>query len=124
MSLRDVVISVPVCFTKAELLIIKKAAEIAKLNLLQMSVVRVGFDRSLGGLEVTMRLRDLLVEKFRQHYKSQKDITTSESSMAKLFKEAERLKQVLSANLDYCAQVKSVHEDIDMRMHVTRDEFN
>ncbi|PIO73829.1 hypothetical protein TELCIR_04183 [Teladorsagia circumcincta] len=40
---------------------------------------------------------------------SQKDITTSERSMAKLFKEAERLKQVLSANLDYYAQVESVH---------------
>ncbi|KAK6055482.1 hypothetical protein COOONC_07015, partial [Cooperia oncophora] len=36
MSLRDVVISVPVFFTQAERLIIEKAAEIAKLNLLQL----------------------------------------------------------------------------------------
>nr|CDJ82716.1 Heat shock protein 70 domain containing protein [Haemonchus contortus] len=180
MSLRDVVISVPVFFTQAERLVIEKAAEIAKLNLLQlindgtaaglnygvfrrkevtekpqrlliydmgaaktvatlveyklgtekygkepkMSVLGVGFDRYLGGLEMTMRLRDLLVEKFRQHYKSAEDITTSQRAMAKLFKEAERLKQVLSANVDYYAQVESVHEDIDMRVHVTREEFN
>uniref|UniRef100_A0A0N4WET8 Hypoxia up-regulated 1 n=1 Tax=Haemonchus placei TaxID=6290 RepID=A0A0N4WET8_HAEPC len=188
MSLRDVVISVPVFFTQAERLVIEKAAEIAKLNLLQlindgtaaglnygvfrrkevtekpqrlliydmgaaktvatlveyklgkekygkepkvqqshssiMSVLGVGFDRYLGGLEMTMRLRDLLVEKFRLHYKSAEDITTSQRAMAKLFKEAERLKQVLSANVDYYAQVESVHEDIDMRVHVTREEFN
>ncbi|PIO71054.1 hypothetical protein TELCIR_07058 [Teladorsagia circumcincta] len=178
-SLRDV-ISVPVFFTQAERLTIEKAAEIAKLNLLQlisggtaaglnygvfrrkevigtpqrllihdmgagktvatlveyklakdkygkepkMSDLGVGIDRSLGGLEMTTRLRDLLVEKFKQHYKSQEDITTSERSMAILFKEAERLKQVLSANLNYCAQVGSVHEDMDMRVHVTSDEFN
>ncbi|PIO62711.1 hypothetical protein TELCIR_15717 [Teladorsagia circumcincta] len=61
---------------------------------------------------------------YRTALQSQKDITTSERSMAKLFKEAERLKQVLSANLDYYARVESVHENIDMRVHVTRDEFN
>ncbi|PIO67195.1 hypothetical protein TELCIR_11069, partial [Teladorsagia circumcincta] len=58
-----------------------------------------------------------------QHYKSQKDITTSERSMAKLFKEPERLKQVLSANLEYFAQVGSVYED----RHAcapNSDEFN
>ncbi|VDO20474.1 unnamed protein product [Heligmosomoides polygyrus] len=180
MSLRDVVISVPVFFTQAERLIIEKAAEIAGMNLLQlinggtaaglnygmfrrkevtdkpqrmliydmgagktvatlveyklvkgkyekeptMTVLGVGFDRYLGGLEMTLRLRELLVEKFRQHYKSKADITTSERGMAKLLKEAERLKQVLSANVDYFAQVESVHEDIDMRVQVTREEFN
>ncbi|KAJ1346061.1 hypothetical protein KIN20_000742 [Parelaphostrongylus tenuis] len=180
MAIRDVVISIPVFFTQAERLAIEKAAEISKLNLLQlindgtaaglnygmfrrkeitdkpqrlliydmgsaktvativeyklekakhgkepkMSVLGVGFDRRLGGLEMTLRLRDLLVKKFNENYKSQKDITTSERAMAKLFKEAERLKQVLSANLDYFAQIESVHEDIDMRVQVTRDEFN
>lgn len=59
-----------------------------------MTVLGVGFDRYLGGLEMTLRLRELLVEKFRQHYKSKADITTSERGMAKLLKEAERLKQV------------------------------
>lgn len=31
---------------------------------------------------------------------------------------------MLSANVDYFAQVESVHEDIDMRVQVTREEFN
>ncbi|KAK6034502.1 hypothetical protein COOONC_27991 [Cooperia oncophora] len=90
----------------------------------KMTVLGVGFDRFLGGLEMTMRLRDLLVQKFRENYKSKEDITASQRAMAKLFKEAERLKQVLSANADYYAQVESVHEDIDMRVQVTREEFN
>ncbi|EPB79014.1 DnaK family protein [Ancylostoma ceylanicum] len=180
MSIRDVVISVPAYFTQAERLVIEKAAEIAKLNLLQLlndgtaaalnygvfrrkeitekpqrlliydmgaaktiatlveyklgkakygkepklTVLGIGFDRTLGGLEMTLRLRDLLVTKFNEHYKTKKQITTSEKAMAKLFKEAERLKQVLSANMDHYAQVESVHEDVDMRVHVTREEFN
>ncbi|KIH48523.1 hypothetical protein ANCDUO_21407, partial [Ancylostoma duodenale] len=149
MSIRDVVISLPAYFTQAERLVIEKAAEIAKLNLLQLlndgtaaalnygvfrrkeitekpqrlliydmgaaktiatlveyklakakygkepkvTVLGVGFDRTLGGLEMTLRLRDLLVTKFNEHYKTKKQITTSEKAMAKLFKEAERLKQ-------------------------------
>ncbi|KHJ92129.1 hypothetical protein OESDEN_07990 [Oesophagostomum dentatum] len=90
----------------------------------RMTVLGVGYDRTLGGLEMTLRLRDLLVEKFKEHYKTQKDITSNERAMAKMFKEAERLKQVLSANVDHYAQIESVHEDIDMRLYVTREEFN
>ncbi|KAE9417559.1 hypothetical protein Angca_008280, partial [Angiostrongylus cantonensis] len=90
----------------------------------KMSVLGVGFDRRLGGLEMTMRLRDHLVKKFIENYNPQKDITTNERAMAKLFKEAERLKQVLSANLDHFAQIESLHEEIDMRVQVTREEFN
>ncbi|CAJ0607927.1 unnamed protein product [Cylicocyclus nassatus] len=179
-SIRDVVISVPAFFTQPERMVITKAAEIAKLNVLQLindgtaaaldygvfrqkeitekpqrlmiydmgasktvatlveyrlakakngkepklTVLGVGFDRTLGGLEMTLRLRDLLVKMFKAHYKTQKDITTNERAMAKMLKEAERLKQVLSANPEHYAQVESIHEDIDMKLHVTRDEFN
>ncbi|CAJ0925793.1 unnamed protein product, partial [Mesorhabditis belari] len=42
----------------------------------------------------------------------------------KCTKRAERVKQVLSANLDHFAQIESVHEDIDMRLRVTREELN
>ncbi|VDN32799.1 unnamed protein product [Cylicostephanus goldi] len=61
----------------------------------KVTVLGVGFDRTLGGLEMTLRLRDLLVKMFKAHYKTQKDITTNERAMAKMLKEAERLKQRL-----------------------------
>lgn len=35
----------------------------------KMTVLGVGYDRTLGGLEITLRLQNLLVEKFRQNYK-------------------------------------------------------
>ncbi|CAJ0585594.1 unnamed protein product, partial [Mesorhabditis spiculigera] len=89
-----------------------------------MTVLGVGFDRTLGGEVVTLRLRELLIKKFRENYKTKEDVTTNQKALAKIYKEAERVKQVLSANADHYAQIESVHEDVDMRVKVTRDELN
>ena len=43
---------------------------------------------------MTIKLRELLIEKFRAAYKTEKDVTTSAKAMAKFYKEAERVKQV------------------------------
>ena len=43
--------------------------------------------------------------------------------MAKLFKEAGRVKNVLSANNQIFAQIENVMDDIDFKMEVTRDQF-
>uniref|UniRef100_A0A915BBA6 Hypoxia up-regulated protein 1 n=2 Tax=Parascaris univalens TaxID=6257 RepID=A0A915BBA6_PARUN len=88
-----------------------------------MRTIGYGFDRTLGGLEITLRLRDHLVEEFRRHVKTQQDIAENPRSMAKMLKEAERLKQVLSANADHFAQVENVHEDHDFKVRVTRAEL-
>ncbi|VDK42593.1 unnamed protein product [Anisakis simplex] len=82
-----------------------------------------GFDRTLGGLEITLRLRDHLVQEFRKTIKTKKDIATNQRAMAKMLKEAERLKQVLSANADHFAQVESIHEDHDFKVRVTRAQL-
>ncbi|CAI4226902.1 unnamed protein product [Auanema sp. JU1783] len=89
----------------------------------KLSVLGVGYDRNLGGLEMTLRLQEHLVKRFRENYKTDKDITTNDRAMGKMLKESERLKQVLSANADHFAQIESVHEDIDMKIRVSRDEF-
>jgi hypoxia up-regulated 1 len=54
----------------------------------------IGYDRTLGGLDITLALRDHLLVEFRKQHKTQKDITENPRAMAKLFKEAERVKQV------------------------------
>lgn len=65
------------------------------------------YDRTLGGLEITFRLRDHLAKSFSQQHKNVKtDIHTSPRAMMKLLKEAERVKKVLSANPDHMAQVR------------------
>ncbi len=43
--------------------------------------------------------------------------------MGKLFKEAERVKLVLSANTQCFAQVENVMEDIDFKLAVTREKL-
>ena len=43
--------------------------------------------------------------------------------MSKLFKEAGRLKKVLSANSEHKAQVENVMNDIDLKAMVSREEF-
>lgn len=89
----------------------------------QLVVKGVGFDPALGGLEMDMRLRDHLVKAFKAKHKCKNDITKNPRAMAKLLKEARRVRQVLSANTDHRAQVENLFEEHDFAVHVTRAEL-
>lgn len=89
----------------------------------QLSVIGVGYDRTLGGLEMQLRLRDYLGKKFNELKKTPNDVFKNPRALAKLFKEAGRLKNVLSANADHYAQVEGLLDDIDFKLQVTREEF-
>ena len=52
-----------------------------------------------------MRLRDHLAKYFSEHKKTKTDLYTNYRAMAKLLKEAKRVKKVLSANVEHVAQV-------------------
>lgn len=52
-----------------------------------------------------LRLRDHLAKLFNEQKKTKKDVRENHRAMAKLLKEAQRLKTVLSANVDFMAQV-------------------
>lgn len=54
-----------------------------------------------------LRLRDHLAKLFNEQKKSKKDVRENHRAMAKLLKEAQRLKTVLSANVDFMAQVSA-----------------
>uniref|UniRef100_A0A1I7US88 Hypoxia up-regulated protein 1 n=1 Tax=Caenorhabditis tropicalis TaxID=1561998 RepID=A0A1I7US88_9PELO len=88
-----------------------------------LRTVGVGYDKTLGGLEITNRLRDHLEKVFRDTVSTSKDISTNGRAIGKLHKEAERVKQVLSANKDTYAQVESLFEEQNFRAKVTRDEL-
>ncbi|CAD6193340.1 unnamed protein product [Caenorhabditis auriculariae] len=88
-----------------------------------VKTIGVGFDKTLGGLEITTRLRGHLEKVFRNTVKTTTDINTNARSMGKLHKEAERVKQVLSANKDTYAQVEGLHEEHNFRAKVTREEL-
>ncbi|XP_034671485.1 hypoxia up-regulated protein 1 [Drosophila subobscura] len=88
-----------------------------------VQVLGVGFDRTLGGLEIQLRLRDYLAKEFNALKKTKTDVTTSPRALAKLFKEAGRLKNVLSANNDHYAQIENLLEDIDFKLPVSREKL-
>jgi hypoxia up-regulated 1 len=99
----------------------------------------VGYDRLAGGTELDRRLREILVEEFENKHGVR--IRDDPKAMMKLWKEAERLKSILSANSEASARVslsllfsdsmslidlpkvESVHNDIDFSMKVTRQAF-
>jgi hypoxia up-regulated 1 len=87
-----------------------------------ITVGGVGYDRLAGGTELDRRLREILVEEFeRKHHGAR--VRDDPKAMMKLWKEAERLKGILSANTEASARVESVHDDIDFGMKVTRQAF-
>uniref|UniRef100_A0A8V5HC86 Hypoxia up-regulated protein 1 n=1 Tax=Melopsittacus undulatus TaxID=13146 RepID=A0A8V5HC86_MELUD len=88
----------------------------------QLQIQGIGFDRTLGGLEMELRLRDYLAKLFNDQHLS-KDVRKNPRAMAKLLKEANRLKTVLSANVDHMAQIEGLLDDIDFKAKVSRQEF-
>lgn len=88
-----------------------------------VQVLGVGYDRTLGGLEMQLRLRDHLAKVFNGLKKTKTDVFTNPRAMAKLFKEAGRVKNVLSANTEIYAQIEGLLDEKDFRHLVTRDEF-
>lgn len=89
----------------------------------QLSIIGVGFDRTLGGLDIQLRLRDFLAEKFNQVKKTKKNVFENARAMAKLFKEAGRVKNVLSANAEHYAQIEGLLDEEDFKVLVTREDL-
>uniref|UniRef100_A0AC11BMZ3 Hypoxia up-regulated 1 n=1 Tax=Ovis aries TaxID=9940 RepID=A0AC11BMZ3_SHEEP len=91
----------------------------------QLQIRGVGFDRTLGGLEMELRLREHLAGLFNEQRKGQRanDVRENPRAMAKLLREANRLKTVLSANADHVAQIEGLMDDVDFKAKVTRAEF-
>lgn len=89
----------------------------------QATIIGVGYDRTLGGLEMQLRLQKHLAQKFNEMKKTKNDVFKNPRAMAKLFKEAGRVKNVLSANADHFAQIEGLLDEQDFKQLVTRDEF-
>merc|ERR1719410_2504472 len=89
----------------------------------QAQILGVGYDRTLGGSEITFRLREFLADEFNALKKTKTDVRSVPRAMGKLLKEAERVKLVLSANTETYAQIENVMEDIDFKVQVTREKL-
>ncbi|XP_024943905.1 hypoxia up-regulated protein 1 isoform X2 [Cephus cinctus] len=89
----------------------------------QVSILGVGYDRTLGGLEMQIRLQNYLAKEFDALKKTPNSVFKNPRAMAKLFKEAGRVKNVLSANADHFAQIEGLLDEQDFKLQVTRDKL-
>ncbi|KAI1496412.1 stress protein ORP150 [Biscogniauxia marginata] len=105
--------------------------DIGKFNktVQEVQVVGSGWDRTLGGDAFNYLIVDDMVSKFVESSAAKKAAVTTESvqghgrAMAKLLKEAERLRHILSANVDTSASFEGLYDDIDFRYKITRADF-
>lgn len=90
----------------------------------QAQILGIGYDRTLGGTEMTLRLRQWMADQFNALGKTKTDVRTVPRAMAKLLKEAGRVKTILSANTETFVMIENVMEDIDLKgLKVTREQL-
>lgn len=106
--------------------------DIGKYNktIQEVQVLGTGWDRTLGGDALNQVIVDDMFMKFTSMDKVKalggeaKQVKEHGRTMAKLWKEAERLRQVLSANTATSASFEGLdNEDINFKYKLTRTEF-
>ena len=89
-----------------------------------MAVRGVAWDDTLGGWLFDKIVTDLLVEAFNEKHPSvEPKIDTSAKAMGKLRKEAERVKDILSANTMYKVGIEALYMDKDLLCVINREEL-
>ncbi|KAK6353032.1 lumenal Hsp70 protein [Orbilia brochopaga] len=99
----------------------------------EVSALGVGFDRSLGGDAFNQKMYDLLLNEFAES-KAGKKLAEKEGKpikelltgkqVAKLWKEAARVRHILSANTEAVSSIESFFPDVDFRSRkIQRSEF-
>ncbi|GJW15524.1 heat shock 70 kDa protein 15-like protein [Tanacetum coccineum] len=87
----------------------------------QLKVLAHSFDRCLGGRDFDEVLFQHFVEKFKVEYKI--DVLQNGRACLRLRAACEKLKKVLSANLEAPMNIECLMEDKDVRGFINRDEF-
>ncbi|XDG03230.1 hypothetical protein ABKA04_002845 [Annulohypoxylon sp. FPYF3050] len=105
--------------------------DIGKFNktVQEVQVVGSGWDRTLGGDALNYLIVDDMISKFVESSAAKKASVTADKvrghgrAMAKLLKDAERLRHILSANVDTGSSFEGLYDDIDFRYKITRADF-
>lgn len=105
--------------------------DVGKFNktIQEVQVQGSGWDRTLGGDELNYLIVDDMISKFVETPAAKKLSVASESvqghgrAVAKMLKEAERLRHILSANQDTQTSFEGLYEDIDFKYKISRAEF-
>ncbi|KAL8867489.1 MAG: hypothetical protein Q9174_005632, partial [Haloplaca sp. 1 TL-2023] len=106
--------------------------DIGKFNktVQEVQVLGTGWDRSLGGDVLNQIIVDDMIKKFAKTDKVQKlgiegaEVRQHGRTMAKLWKESERLRQVLSANTETQGSFEGLyHDDVNFKYKISRAEL-
>ena len=95
----------------------------------QFEVNGKGWDRHLGGFNFDVKLADLLAERFDEGWSKKKKYVKGSTvkdqivPMAKLRAQANKVKEVLSANPFFPVKAEQLFADVDLSTKVTREEF-
>ncbi|KAF4126387.1 hypoxia up-regulated 1 [Geosmithia morbida] len=109
----------------------RKVKDVGKFNktVQEAQVMGAGWDRTLGGDALNYLIVDDMISQFLES-KGAKKISATEAgirahgrAMAKLNKDAERVRHVLSANQNTQASFEGLYEDVDFKYKVSRTEF-
>jgi hypoxia up-regulated 1 len=101
--------------TEATLVTYKSVQETKKNETIgQLTVQSVTWDKTLGGNSFDERLVLHFIKLIKEQHKV--DVTEDSKAMAKLYREAQKVKEVLSANIDTFAVVEGLTSDIDFKV--------
>lgn len=109
----------------------RNVKDVGKYNksIQEVQALGSGWDRTLGGDALNYLIVDDMIAKFVETPAAQKAGVTAEAvkkhgrAMAKLLKDAEKFRHILSANTDTQGGFEGLYEDIDFRYKITRAEF-
>ncbi|KAF2216293.1 hypothetical protein CERZMDRAFT_81432 [Cercospora zeae-maydis SCOH1-5] len=109
----------------------KNVKDVGKFNktVQEVTVQGVGWDRTLGGDALNHVILDEFVAKLlaksevQSRGTTEAEIRSNGRIMARFWKDAERVRQVLSANSDTSAGFEEILPDIDLRVKLTRAQF-
>ncbi|CCG81029.1 Related to stress protein ORP150 [Taphrina deformans PYCC 5710] len=101
--------------------------DVGRLNKTVTTIEVLGTEATdrVSGNVMSERIFHHLVEEFdtSKAEKASSSVKTNPRALARLLKEATRVKQVLSANNEAAVSVESLHDDLDFRYKITRTTF-
>jgi len=92
-----------------------------------IEVLGKGWDATLGGLEFDNRIVEYMADHFNREWrkarKHEKDIRDVPRAMTKIRLQANKVKHVLSANIEIPVHMDALYDDMSLSMHFTRAQF-
>ncbi|KAE9979101.1 hypothetical protein BLS_010142 [Venturia inaequalis] len=109
----------------------KNVKDIGRFNktVQEVAILGAGWDRTLGGDVLNTIIVDDMITKFldspkaKSLGKSFEDIKAHGRTISKLSRDAEKVRQVLSANQETVASFEGLYEEVDFKYKISRTDF-